>query len=121
MLINFKECILSTFVYFSHLLSLLLILYKFMTINSRVFFCEFEELQHCIFTIRISIHYLFCSILNSICLGHTEKIVTGSADATAKMWNAETGREFMSWTLKAPVRSVSYAYGDKMILTATDA
>jgi len=51
---------------------------------------------------------------------HTEKIITGSADATAKLWTVETGKEFMSWTLKAPVRSVGYGYGDKTILTATD-
>jgi len=51
---------------------------------------------------------------------HTERVLTGSADTTAKIWDVETGREIMSWTHKAPVRSVAFAYGEQKFLTVTD-
>jgi len=51
---------------------------------------------------------------------HTERTLTGSADTTVKLWQVETGREVMSWHHKAPVRSVSFATGDKQFLTVTD-
>jgi len=51
---------------------------------------------------------------------HTQRILSGSADTTVKLWNVETGREFMSWTHKAPVRSVQWSLGEKFFLTVTD-
>jgi len=50
----------------------------------------------------------------------TDKVISGSADTTAKLWQVETGREIMSWTHKTPVRSVSFGLGDKTFLTVTD-
>jgi len=51
---------------------------------------------------------------------HTERVITGAADNYAKMWDAETGRELVSWTLKSPVRAVDFALGDKQFITVTD-
>jgi len=51
---------------------------------------------------------------------HTTQVVSGSADASARLWDAEHGKEITAWLHKAPVRSVEYAYGDNDILTVTD-
>jgi translation initiation factor 3 subunit I len=51
---------------------------------------------------------------------HTERVITGSADNSARMWVAETGKEMYSWPHKAPVRSVNYAVGEKQFLSVTD-
>jgi translation initiation factor 3 subunit I len=51
---------------------------------------------------------------------HSERVITGSADNSAKMWDAETGRELVSWPHKSPVRAVDFALGDKQFLTVTD-
>jgi len=50
----------------------------------------------------------------------SQTVLSGSADTNVKLWNVETGREIMSWTHKAPVRSVAFALGDKSFLTVTD-
>jgi len=51
---------------------------------------------------------------------NTDKVVTGSADTFAKLWDAEYGRETASFPHKAPVRSVNFSVGDKQVVTATD-
>jgi len=51
---------------------------------------------------------------------HTSRILTGAADNNAKIWDAETGREFLSWHHKAPIRSVDYALGDNQFISVTD-
>jgi len=51
---------------------------------------------------------------------NTERVITGAADNTSKMWDAETGQEILSWALKAPVRAVDFALGDRQFLTVTD-
>jgi len=50
----------------------------------------------------------------------TNRVLTGAADTAAKIWDVQTGREIMSWTHKAPVRSVAFSHGEKMFLTVTD-
>jgi len=50
----------------------------------------------------------------------TTRVVTGSGDTYAKMWEAETGKEVASLPHKAPVRYVDYSYGEKELLTVTD-
>jgi len=51
---------------------------------------------------------------------NTSRVLSGSADNTAKIWDAETGREILSWHHKAPVRSVGYSLGDKTFVAVTD-
>jgi len=51
---------------------------------------------------------------------HTDRIVTGAADNYVKVWKAELGKELFSITHKAPVRSVSFALGDRQIVSVTD-
>jgi len=50
----------------------------------------------------------------------TTTVITGSADMSAKLFDAETGKELAHLAHKAPVRWVSYAEGDKQFLTLTD-
>lgn len=51
---------------------------------------------------------------------HTELVLSGAADNTARLWNAEMGRELSSWYHKAPVRSVDFALGDRQFISTTD-
>jgi len=50
----------------------------------------------------------------------SSRLLTGSADKTAKVWDVQTGKELFAFQHKSGVRSVGFAHGDKMILTATD-
>lgn len=50
----------------------------------------------------------------------SDKLVTASADCTAKLWNLQNGKELSTYTHQSPVRSVAFSYGDQMILTVTD-
>eukprot|EP00735_Rhodelphis_limneticus_P003572 TRINITY_DN15058_c0_g1::TRINITY_DN15058_c0_g1_i1::g.24939::m.24939 TRINITY_DN15058_c0_g1::TRINITY_DN15058_c0_g1_i1::g.24939 ORF type:complete len:323 (+),score=84.18,sp/B5FZ19/EIF3I_TAEGU/45.96/9e-111,WD40/PF00400.27/0.7,WD40/PF00400.27/1.5e-08,WD40/PF00400.27/26,WD40/PF00400.27/1.7e-05,WD40/PF00400.27/0.0052,WD40/PF00400.27/2.8e+02,WD40/PF00400.27/4.8e-08,Nucleoporin_N/PF08801.6/1.4,Nucleoporin_N/PF08801.6/4.8,PD40/PF07676.7/2.5e+03,PD40/PF07676.7/4e+02,PD40/PF07676.7/1,FAD_binding_8/PF08022.7/ len=49
----------------------------------------------------------------------TKRIVTGSADNTAKIWVAETGQELYTFHKKTPVRSVAISPGDKLLALVT--
>lgn len=49
------------------------------------------------------------------------KLLSGSADATARIWDVSCGKELKSYSTSTAVRSVSFAVGDKMVLLATDA
>jgi len=50
----------------------------------------------------------------------SERVISGSADTYAKLWQVETGKEITQWTHKAPVRSVNYSCGENRFLTVTD-
>jgi translation initiation factor 3 subunit I len=50
---------------------------------------------------------------------HSDRIVTGSADNTAALWNTQTGVMLYSWTHESPVRCVAFAPGDALIAIAT--
>jgi translation initiation factor 3 subunit I len=50
----------------------------------------------------------------------TTILATGSADNTARLWNAETGVVLLTLAHKAPVHFVNFSLGDKMLLTVTD-
>jgi len=52
---------------------------------------------------------------------HTDRILSGSADSSAKLWDVQTGRELLSWAHKAPVRSVNWSLSEKQFLTVSDA
>ena len=49
----------------------------------------------------------------------TTRMVTGSGDNTAKLWDVETGVDLMTFPHKSPVRSVAFAEGDALFLTVT--
>jgi len=51
----------------------------------------------------------------------TERVISGSADTSAKLWDVQTGREVTSWVHKAPVRSVNWSLSEKQFLTVSDA
>jgi translation initiation factor 3 subunit I len=48
------------------------------------------------------------------------EVLSGSADTNTKLWDAEHGKEIQSWSHRAPVRSVEFAYGDSQFLAVTD-
>ncbi|CDF38619.1 Translation initiation factor eIF3, subunit I [Chondrus crispus] len=49
----------------------------------------------------------------------TTRVITGSADNSAILWNAETGEKLHQWHFKSPVRSVAFSPGDAYIAIAT--
>jgi len=48
-------------------------------------------------------------------------VLSGAADNTARLWEAETGKELFKWVHLTPVRCVEFAYGGQQFLTVTDA
>lgn len=48
------------------------------------------------------------------------RLLTGSADQSAKLWDVQTGKLLHSWSFKSGVRSVSFAEGEKMFMAVTD-
>jgi len=54
------------------------------------------------------------------CDKQTRRVLTASADASAKMWKAETGECIKSFPHQGPVRGVAWAEGDQMFATISD-
>lgn len=50
---------------------------------------------------------------------NSERIVTGSADNSAILWDTQSGRELHKWTFRSPVRCVAFSPGDSIIAIAT--
>ena len=50
----------------------------------------------------------------------SSRLLTGSADCSAKLWDVRTGTELFSFPHKSGVRSVSFAEGERMFLAVTD-
>jgi len=48
------------------------------------------------------------------------RLLTGSSDQTARLWDVKTGRELHSFRHSSGVRSVGFAHGERMILTVQD-
>ncbi|KAK4537191.1 hypothetical protein CDCA_CDCA11G3216 [Cyanidium caldarium] len=47
------------------------------------------------------------------------RLLTGSADNTARLWDVESGHELYRWSLRAPVRSVGVAPGCRLLHLAS--
>ncbi|GAB2275276.1 Eukaryotic translation initiation factor 3 subunit I [Dionaea muscipula] len=48
------------------------------------------------------------------------RLITGSADQTAKIWNVQSGVELYTFNFDAPARSVDFSIGDKLVVITTD-
>jgi len=48
------------------------------------------------------------------------RLLTGSSDRTAKLWDLKTGKELYSFEHQSSIRSVAFAQGEKMIMTVQD-
>jgi len=48
------------------------------------------------------------------------RVITGSADASVKMWDVKTGKELMHYKQNAPVRWVQFNHGCTKFLVVTD-
>ncbi|VAH91931.1 unnamed protein product [Triticum turgidum subsp. durum] len=51
---------------------------------------------------------------------HSARLITGSADQTAKLWDVKTGKELFTFRFDAPARSVDLAIGDHLAVITTD-
>lgn len=59
-------------------------------------------------------------ILFLLSLGDSTRLITGSADQTAKLWDVQTGTPFFTFNFDSPARSVDFAVGDKLAVITTD-
>ncbi|KAL0419671.1 UNVERIFIED_CONTAM: Eukaryotic translation initiation factor 3 subunit I [Sesamum radiatum] len=48
------------------------------------------------------------------------RLITGSADQTAKIWDVKTGTPLYTFNFDSPARSVDFAVGDKLAAITTD-
>ncbi|ESW29436.1 hypothetical protein PHAVU_002G070400 [Phaseolus vulgaris] len=48
------------------------------------------------------------------------RLITGSADQTAKLWNVQTGQQLFTFNFDSPARSVDFSVGDKLAVITTD-
>lgn len=51
---------------------------------------------------------------------HTSRLLTASADNTAKLWDIQYGKCLQTWSFETGVRSVEFALGDREFLALTD-
>lgn len=47
-------------------------------------------------------------------------MISASADASARMWDVQTGRELVVYNHNGPVRSVAFAEGGQRFATVSD-
>lgn len=52
--------------------------------------------------------------------GDSSTLVTGSADATVKLWGVESGRCLYTFDMKVPVKSTEFSVGENLLLITTD-
>ncbi|KAH0923817.1 hypothetical protein HID58_023835 [Brassica napus] len=50
----------------------------------------------------------------------SSRLITGSADQTAKLWDVKTGTQLFSFKFSSPARSVDFSVGDKLAVITTD-
>ncbi|KAL2231790.1 UNVERIFIED_CONTAM: Eukaryotic translation initiation factor 3 subunit I [Sesamum indicum] len=48
------------------------------------------------------------------------RLITGSADQTAKLWDVKTGTPLYTFNFDSPARSVDFAVGDRLAVITTD-
>lgn len=53
-------------------------------------------------------------------LGDSSRLITGSADQTAKLWDVKSGSVVYTFNFDAPARSVDFSIGDKLAVITTD-
>ena len=53
-------------------------------------------------------------------LGDSSRLITGSADQTAKLWDVKTETQLFSFKFSSPARSVDFSVGDKLAVITTD-
>ena len=48
------------------------------------------------------------------------RLLTGSADSSAKLWDVETGQNLFTFKHKAPCKAVAFGMGDALAAISTD-
>ena len=85
---------------------------------------EIFKVMVVLYGLSLSMVYLIFKDFYSVChiiLDASDMLLSGSADATAKLWDVQYGKEKLSITNNTAVRAVAIAEGDKEIVYATDA
>lgn len=53
-------------------------------------------------------------------VGDSTRLITGSADQSAKIWDVRTGVPLFTFNFDSPARSVDFSVGDKLAVMTTD-
>ena len=48
------------------------------------------------------------------------RLITGSADSSARLWDTETGESLFTFQFQEPCRAVDFALGDDMAAISSD-
>ncbi|KAK9159612.1 hypothetical protein Syun_005953 [Stephania yunnanensis] len=79
---------------------------------------EFEWIQ--LICVRFSVLVVIIGLEVLFLLGDSARLITGSADQTAKLWNVQTGTQLFTFNFDSPARSVDFSVGDKLAVITTD-
>ena len=52
--------------------------------------------------------------------GDSTRLLTGSADSSAKLWDVETGENLFTFSFREPCKAVAFSLGDHMAAISTD-
>lgn len=52
--------------------------------------------------------------------GDSTRLITGSADQTAMLWDVQTGTSLFTFNFDSPARAVDFSVGDKLAVITTD-
>lgn len=55
-----------------------------------------------------------------VCLGDSSRLITGSADQSAKLWDVQSGTQLFTFGFDSPARAVDFSVGDKLCVITTD-
>ncbi len=69
---------------------------------------------HCHKIIRLICHFPNCGAVDS------SRLITGSADSSARLWNVETGETLCTFKFQEPCRAVDFSLGDDMAAISSD-
>ena len=67
-----------------------------------------------------SFFWPFHNVLTVFVAGSSSRLLTGSADQTAKLWDVKTGKALYTFVFDSPARSVDFSVGDKLAVITTD-
>lgn len=80
------------------------------------FYCHFQFRCYVFYMYIVYLIMSFCVCL----LGDSKRLITASADQTAKLWDVQKGAELFTFKFDSPVKSVDLGVGDKLVVITTD-
>ena len=67
-----------------------------------------------------SFQHLPHAVFRGCAAGDSAKLITGSADSSARLWDLQTGKTLHAFKFNEPCRAVKFAVGDAMAAISSD-